>query len=64
MSKEPNGKNRSTGLTIWMIGYLFTLGFGGLESLSNLGVWEQIKVVILSAIMWPMILGDMIKGVL
>lgn len=62
--KETNGKNSSTGLTIWMIGILFTLGFGGLEALAKLGVWEQIKIVILTVIMWPMLLGDMLKGVL
>ena len=49
-------------VTIWVIGYMFTLGFlmEIIREDSEKGFWWQVTMQILIAVAWPALLGGMV----
>lgn len=66
MNKMDDDKKISIKLSwfpFWMAGFLFTVGYGGVDPLINtFPWWKQIFCWIASYILWPLLLGAKLGG--
>lgn len=61
--KEIKVKSEFSWVVVWLMGYLFTVGYVGTEALitESSAWWYRALEMIMVYLVWPMILGDAIR---
>ncbi len=61
--KEVEKKVEFSWLPFWAAGFMFTLGYVGLDPLlSTYSFWQQCGILLRSWFLWPLILGSHLAG--